>query len=159
MRRFAAIAALVSALFGPSLANAGPYTDDLSKCIVKFAAPDDQLMFIKWLFSAMALHPGVQDLAAVTDQQRDEFNRRAAGLFTRLMTADCRQQTIDAIKYEGSTAIETSFRLLGEVAMRGLMSNPRVAEGTNKLGTYFAEDQNLVSVLREAGVPDPGKSK
>jgi hypothetical protein len=37
-------------------AVAGPYGDDMAKCLVKAASPDDQTVFIKWLFAAIALH-------------------------------------------------------------------------------------------------------
>jgi hypothetical protein len=145
------IAAFLFSLAWASLATAGPYTDDLSKCLVKSTSPDDQVVFMQWMFSAMALHPAVSSLASISAEQHVTFDKKAASLFVRLMSADCRQQTIDAVKFEGATAVQTSFQLFGQVAMRGLMSNAQVADGLKTLGTYFQHDENWISVLREAG--------
>ena len=56
-------------------AVAGPYGDDMAKCLVKAASPDDQTVFIKWLFAAIALHPDVASMASISPQQRDEFSK------------------------------------------------------------------------------------
>ncbi len=159
MRRFTSIAAFLSSLVCASTAYAGPYTDDLSKCLVRSTSPDDQVVFMQWMFSAMSLHPAISDLAVITAEQRVAFDKKAAALFVRLMSADCRQQTIDAVKYEGATAIQASFQLFGQVAMRGLMSNANVADGLKTLGTYFQKDENWISVLRQAGSLPASPSK
>jgi hypothetical protein len=155
MRRLAA--AFMVLLCSIPLAKAGPYTDDLSKCLVASTTPDDQIAFMRWLFSTLALHPGVSNLASITADERGAIDNKAIDLYVRLMTADCRQQMISAIKYEGVGAIQNSFQLLGQVAMRGLMGNAKVAEGMKTLSAGFAKNQNLISLLREAGVPAAGK--
>jgi hypothetical protein len=75
------------------------------------------------------------------------------------MSADCRQQTIDAVKYEGTAAIHTSFQLFGQAAMRGLMGNAHVADGLHALTVYFHQDENWISLLREAGISPGSPSK
>lgn len=152
MDRFARIVAFLFLAFNGSVAHAGPYTDDLSKCLVKSTTADDQIAFMQWLFAALSLHPAVNNLTTLTDEQRTAFNKKAAGLFIRLMSKDCRQQTIDALKYEGTTAIQTSFQLFGAAAMRGLMSDQHVANGLEGMAVYFQQDQNWISLLRAAGV-------
>jgi len=152
MYKLASIAAIVvSACYAP-IAHAGPYTDDLSKCLVKSTTPDDQIVFMQWLFSAISLHPAINNLTTLTQDQRSAFNKKSAALFVRLMSVDCRQQTIDALKYEGTTAIQTSFQLFGAAAMRGLMSDQHVADGLEGMAVYFQQDQNWISLLRAAGV-------
>jgi len=126
----------------------------------QYAAPKaHQIAFMQWIFSAMSLHPAGSPLASITAEQRVAFDKKAAALFIRLMSADCRQQTIDALKYEGAAALQASFQLLGQVAMRGLMSDANVAEGLKQLGTYTEHDENWISVLRDAGISpkSPGK--
>jgi hypothetical protein len=152
MFRLASIAAFVVSLTLTSAAQAGPYTDDLSKCLVQSTSANDRIAFMQWMFSAMALHPAVSKLSSITPDQRVAFDKNAANLLVRLMSADCRQQTISAIKYEGTAAMQTSFQIFGQVAMRGLMGDPHVAEGLNTLGTYFANNQAWLSFLRDAGL-------
>ena len=158
MHRFAIFAAFVSALFCTAIAHAGPYTDDLSKCLVRSTSSNDEVTFMKWMFSALALHPAISSLASITPQQRAEFQKNAAALIVRLVTADCRQQALNSVKYEGVNEMETSFSVFGQAAMRDLMTNTSVSEGMSTLGTYFQNDQNWLSFLRAAGLaPQPGK--
>nr|MBO2487933.1 hypothetical protein [Gammaproteobacteria bacterium] len=48
--------------------------------------------------------PRRQTVAAVSAEQREEVNKRTAGLFMRLLTESCRQEAINVIKYEGLVA-------------------------------------------------------
>ena len=130
-------------------ANAGVYTDDLTKCLLKSASSEDQIVFVQWVFSALALHPAVQQYSKFTPAQQADLTKKAAALFTRLMTVDCRKETGSAVKYEGAAAIETSFKTLGEVASRNLFSDPHVAKGLEGLSAGFDEAE-LKKVIEEA---------
>ncbi|HUJ02850.1 MAG TPA: hypothetical protein VLW75_04365 [Rhizomicrobium sp.] len=140
-------------LAAPS-AHAGVYTDDLSKCLVKSSSPEDQKTLIIWVFSDMALHPAVKPYSAISDAQRDGFTTAAAQLMQRLLTVDCRAETVAALKYEGNSSLEESFTVLGQIAMRGLMSDPDVAKGLMALGKHVDKDK-LNQLATEAGHPPP----
>ena len=58
--------------------------------------------------------------------QRVAGRKAAADLFTRLLTVDCRAETVAAIKNEGELAIAQSFSVLGQVAMQSLVRDPDV---------------------------------
>ena len=131
--------ALGAALASP--AQAGPYSDDLAKCLVASTSDTDRSLLVRWIFSTAALHPEVASIAAVTPAQREGTNKGTGQLIERLLTATCRQQTRDALKYEGPPAIQTSFQVLGQVAMRSLMENPAVAQGFQGMGRYIDEDK------------------
>ncbi len=152
MHRFAIFAAFVSTLFCTGIAHAGPYTDDLSKCLVKSTTSNDEVAFMKWIFGALSLHPAITSLVSITPQQRAEFQKNAAALIVRLVTADCRQQALNSVKYEGVNEMETSFAVFGQAAMRDLMNNQSVSQGMSTLGTYFQDDQNWLAFLRAAGL-------
>src|SRR5580692_5230588 len=96
--KFASVALLSMASVAPALA--GPYADDLSKCLVKSSSADDQLTLMKWIFAALSAHPAVKPLANISDSQRTEFNAKAGALFERLVTKDCRTESVAALKYE-----------------------------------------------------------
>ena len=149
--RIAFVAAASAAVFaGP--ASAGVFTDDLSKCLVAKTSPDDQTAFVQWIFSAMALHPAVQPLSNIPQAKRDELDSKAGQLMMRLMTVDCRPQLVSAVKYEGNSAIEGSFGVLGEVAMKGLMADPGVNKGMEALGKGL-DGAKLQEVFKEASAP------
>lgn len=150
-----AIAAAAVALFAATgSAEAGVYTDDMTKCLVKAMSPADQSVLIQWTFSAMALHPDVRPYANITDAQRKSLDQKAAGLFQRMMTVDCRKEVVDAVKYEGTGSFEGAFAAMGEAAMRGLMSEPSVNKGMEGFVEYF--DKSKMEALFKDGKPTAG---
>ena len=75
------------------------------------------------------------------------------------MTEDCRKETVAAVKFEGPASIETGFNVFGQVAGRGLFSNPSVAAGMGRMQAYF-DVSKLEALGREAGIaPEPQKPK
>lgn len=158
MIRAAAAMMLVLALWAPaSLARAGIYTDDLAKCLVKSASANDQAALVIWIFSAMGAHPKVQAYSNMTDAQRDAATKTAAQLMQRLVTVDCRTASLDAIKFEGPSALEAGFKVLGEVAMRGLMGDSTVAAGMARLGDHV-DHASIEALFKEAGTPLGGSA-
>ena len=141
------IAILVMAESGS--AYAGPNTDDMAKCLVSSTSPADRGVFMKWLFRAMASNPEVASMASITDAQRDQIDRTAAALVLKLLTASCRQEVLQAIKYEGPGAIQASFQVFGQVAGRELMANPQVAESMGRM-TKFINQPEMSKLVAEA---------
>ncbi|WP_309644262.1 hypothetical protein [Phenylobacterium sp.] len=160
MIRAAAAMMLILALWAPaSLARAGVYTDDLAKCLVRSASDSDQEALVIWVFAAMGSHPSVQAYSSMTEVQRDAATKTAAQLMQRLVTVDCRTASIDALKYEGPSTLEAAFKVLGEVAMRGLMGNPKVAAGMARLGDHV-DSASIEALFKDAGIDlGAGKAK
>lgn len=132
-----AIAVVLGALPAAPASAAGPYTDELSKCLVRSTTPADKTLLVKWIFATMALHPDVKGLASVSDDQRAELTKATARLFEGLLTNACNSQTREALRYEGQSAVEASFSILGQVAARELFANPNVASGLAEFEKYF----------------------
>lgn len=148
MIRSVLVAAL--ALTATSGAVAGPYADDMAKCLVSSTTPEDRTLLMKWVFSALTLHPDLASLSVISDEQRDEMTKGAAELYQRLLLVSCRPATELALKNEGSKTIEYAFQILGEVAARGLFSDPHVGEGMSNLGKYFDQEK-----MKELISPSP----
>ena len=130
-------------------AVAGPYGDDMAKCLVKATTLEDRTVFIRWLFSAMALHPDVESMATITTQQREDLSKRTGALIQRLLTESCRAETQQAIRYEGLATIQYAFQIFGQAAAGDLFSNPRVASGMKDLAKYV--DQEKIKNLTTPG--------
>ncbi len=133
-------------LFQTVSVHAGPYTDELSKCIVASTTTDDRVAIVKWMFSAASLHPAVKSITSVSKEQLEEANKITAELLMRLLTESCMQQAQKAIQYEGQIAIQSSFQILGQVAGRELFSSPDVAAGMAGFEKHF-DGEKLESVL------------
>ena len=144
-------AAVVSAAFALILltapsAFAGPYSDEMAKCLVTSTSETDKNFLVKWMFAAAALHPAVKSISSVSDAQRNELNMRTAKLFEKLLTESCKSQVQTAIKYEGPSTIESAFQVLGQVAARGLFSDPAVNGFIAQLGNHI-DKQKMESVI------------
>src|SRR5580658_6709822 len=105
---------------------AGPYTDDLSKCLVASTTPTDRVALARWIFFAFSAHPSVASYSAVKASDIESANVEIGALFMKLLTNSCREKTKAALRYEGPAAIQLSFQTLGQVAGMELASNPAV---------------------------------
>ena len=124
-----------------SPASAGPYGDSLSKCVVGATTGAEKTTLVRWMFAMMALHPDVQSSSAVTPEQRGALAKQIAQLFQRLLTESCRKEAQEAIRYEGTSTIESSFSLLGQVAARELFNDPKVMEGMAEFSKYIDQEK------------------
>ena len=89
----------------PTPASAGIYTDDLSKCVVRATTASDKQLLMKWMFSAFSSNLVIASLSKVAPGDHESFDKSMALIVERLLLSDCRKEAIDAIKYEGGSAI------------------------------------------------------
>lgn len=156
MNAFSTCRLLVAVLLCSSLAHpalASVYSDDLTKCLVRSASTADKMTMVRWAFATLALHPEVRSIASVSDSQRVELNRSVATFFENLLTNSCRSTLQDAVKYEGTNAIQNSFRVLAEVSMREFMTNAEVAKGFGEFVAYINKEKMEKAVGRAAPAP------
>jgi hypothetical protein len=145
-----AAAALVAAA---EPAAAGIYGDALSKCLVAKSSAADRTLLVQWIFGAMSTHPAVKDVAESRESRRKALTGEAAALFQRLVLEDCRAETVAAVRYDGSGALEASFGVLGQVAMSDLMANPEVTRELEALGSQM-DKPRMEALMREATAPN-----
>ena len=120
-----------------SCAHAGPYGDDLSKCLVQSTTSEDKTLLVRWIFHALALNPTIAPMTEIPADKREEVDRKTAAMFEKLLAETCRTETQQAIKYESSAAVGESFKLLGQVAAKEIFSDPAVAKGTENFTNYL----------------------
>lgn len=133
--------ACLSVCLAASQAQAGIYTDDLSRCIVKSSSPKDRQDFVVFVFAAMSAHPDVRQYSRISEGERKGFATRAGQLMERLLLVDCRKEAVAAIKYEREQSISSAFGTLGETAMVDLMGNPDVDKYMNLLAEGIDESR------------------
>ena len=150
------LCALVVALAVTTTAWAGPFTDEMSKCLVRSTSEADKTLLIKWIFAAMSAHPDVRALSSVTPQQGDQLNQQTAQVVMRLLTHSCKHEARQAVEFEGEDTFKASFEVLGRVAMQGLMSDPGVAGYFNGFEKHLDGDA-LQRALYDPQKPAPAK--
>ncbi|HEY4213734.1 MAG TPA: hypothetical protein VGM84_19810 [Steroidobacteraceae bacterium] len=147
------IAGVASGL--PLLANAGPFADDLGKCLVTSTTSEDRTALVQWIFVAAAKHPAVSSMVHVTQEQVDSANKTTAALLMKLLTQSCKSEAQKAIQNEGPQTIQVSFAVLGQVAGRELFASPQVAGATAGLAKYI-DGKALQAALKPPGAPSAG---
>ena len=117
------------------LTIAEKYTDELSECLLGATSEEDKLSLVKWMFTAIALLPAVEEIPEVSLSAREQANREMADLIIKLRSRACFAETR---QNEGSIALQTSFAVLGQVAATNLFSDQSVAAGLASLERALA---------------------
>ena len=107
---------------------AGPYGDDLKRCLVESTSKRDSIVLVRWLSKALLAHPEVKDLAVIPNAKAVQIDKDFARYVERLLGENCSAQSANVIRYEDQDAIRKSFEFLGQVAMKELMDNAQVQE-------------------------------
>ncbi len=122
------VVAVVLALAPALPASAQEAPGDLQSCVVAATGPDDQRTLVQWIFSAIALHPDLADMAQVSDARREQTNRAMGALMERLLVVDCADHARQAFQAgAGDGAVGEAFARVGQMAGEGLFADPRVA--------------------------------
>jgi len=125
-----------SLIFSTSTA-AGPAGDALSGCLADNTTGKDRKELVQWIFVAVTAHPEIKPFSNVTEANREDADKKMAALATRLMTESCKVEFKKAIETEGRTGVENAFGLLGQLAMKEIMSNPSVNESFAAYAKYL----------------------
>ena len=149
--KLALLVLLFCAPFGG--ASASTYTDAMSKCLVKSANAEDRVTLMRWVFLAMAASPNVKSMVNISAEQHSAIEKKAGALIQRLLTVDCRAETLAALKHDGDSSIETAFGALGEEATNGLFADPEVDKVLSGL-TEGMDLNELGKLFKEAGITE-----
>jgi hypothetical protein len=149
MRYRAVLIGLLSCLSAG--AQAGVFTDDLSRCLVAKTSEADRTILMRWFFAAMSMSPSIADLAQINQAKLDLINKDAADLYSRLLLVDCRRETVAALKNEGVESLGEAGQVLGATAARGLMNTPGARAELSKFGD-LEDKAKWKALAEEAGV-------
>ena len=126
---------------------AGPATDSLVTCVGDSTNGRDRKLLMRWLFSAVAAHPDMSDISTVSPASREESDKAAALIFTRLLAENCAPEVRNATKFDGPEAVGKAFESLGRLAMQEMSASPEVR--TSMTGFYkFVDRKKLEAAMR-----------
>ena len=127
---FTALTFLLSILNKPIFA--GPFGDEMARCLVTSTNNRDRNKLLKWLFRVYGEHPEVSYMVDISEREKKVIDKDVADIFTRLLSEDCMDETKKAKKYEGDNSLVTAFEVLGKVAANGISKNPNVERSIGK---------------------------
>ena len=121
--------------------SAGPFTDNLTRCILVSTGKDDYTKLVNWIFRVVAEHHDIKsDVGDVySKNQKIMADVNLAEVFTKLLTRECRTESIQAFKYEQDIALFESFKMLGEISMQKMMEDPAVSKSVEEFTKYMDE--------------------
>ena len=111
---------------------AGPFSDEMAKCLVSSTNDRDITKLVKWIFRVYGDHPEVSYMVDLSDREKKVIDKDVANIFTRLLSEDCIDETKKALDYEGDNVMFNAFQILGQVAAQGFNNNPDVMKSINK---------------------------
>ncbi len=155
VRNRAGAALLTAGLLAAGPSGAGPYSDDLAKCMVRSSTPADRAEFVKFLFSAMAQHPDVASMANISPQQMEATLKGTGELIQRLLMQSCRSEAQQAIHYEGMQSVFFGFQFYGQAMAAELLGNPIVAAKLKDLNNYLDADKFKAFAAESAAAVPP----
>lgn len=148
MRTFLGAALVLSAGLLSPAAFADTTIDAVGTCLTDSTNGKDRKDLVKWIFVAVSNHPELSEMSSVTPADEEAVKQRLGQLFTRLISQDCPSEISAMVKMHGAASLSKPFEVLGAVAMRELMSDPKVAAGLSDLDRYI--DQAKVSSVLQA---------
>ena len=137
---FAALTFLLNISNQPTFA--GPFGDEVARCLVTSTNNRDKTKLVKWIFRVYGDHPEVSYMVDLSDSEKKVIDKDVAHIFTRLLSEDCIDETKKALDYEGDNVMFTAFQTLGQVAAQGFNVNPSVERSINKF-TELIEYEKL----------------
>lgn len=97
-------------------------TMELSQCLVDSTSKKERIQLVRWIYGAMSKHPHVTDLTLLSETQTHELQQTAADIFSDLFYVQCKDEVAAASDDE----VETSFSVLGKIAMQGILEHENV---------------------------------
>lgn len=122
------------------LAISGEETNKLSDCLIAATTEEDRTSLVRWVFSAMALHPAVEEIEGVSLSVREQTNREMAELLVKLLSRSCFSETRLALQSKDSQALQKGFGALGQLAATSLFFDPNVAAGLASIASYISPE-------------------
>ncbi|HEU4821737.1 MAG TPA: hypothetical protein VFS87_11355 [Qipengyuania sp.] len=133
MDRLKLLAALCAALIGTHaqaqslVATPDAASRALGQCFVLKTTGSDRLLVARWLAGAMGVGDATKGMVSVDQAAKSTTDRQMAALYTRLLAKDCAAQAAPLVKAQDMRGIEAAGGMLGEIAMKELMNDPKVA--------------------------------
>ena len=140
------------ALFGllvvsSGISAAGESSEKLSRCLISSTTPEDKQVLIRWIFGAVANHPGVSDISNLSPEKWDEISKKGAHVFQKLIAESCANESREAIINDGMNGYKSAFETLGSTAVGGLMSDPSVTKAMGDLDKYLDSDKLMKALM------------
>lgn len=141
MNRFIIALVVFVSFLTSGVAQASQEAQQFGVCLTDSMNGKERKNLAKWIFLGMSSHSIIKPYANVTENDLESSNKYVGELITRLITEDCPKQANTASKAMGSAAFEQAFKVVGEVAMQELMTEPSVGKSLGAFEKYLDQEK------------------
>lgn len=141
MFKYVCAALVVLSTFYCSATHASQEAQRFGTCLTDSMTGKERKNLAKWIFLGISTHSTIKPYANVTESDIDDVNKYVGTLITRLVTEDCPEQARAAAGVLGSAAFEQAFKIVGEVAMQELMTEPSVGQSLGAFEKYLDQEK------------------
>ena len=111
--------------------QASTTVDALSQCLVKSTTASDKTTVLQWTFAALAQHPDLNAMSAISATQKEQLDKNLAQVLQRILVEQCSSQTKAVIQTDGLEAVGESFQELGTITGNEILKTPQVKNQLN----------------------------
>ena len=141
-----AVLAIALLLAAPAL-RASESTDGLATCLTGATPKDDRRVLVRWIYSAMSVHPDLRDVSAIDDPRRAGLEADAAKVMERLIADDCATHVRAVLLSDGTDGFSTAFEALGRIAMQDFLEQPDVQRASTAIGSRIDQKRVMKALL------------
>lgn len=127
MKRICLVGLTALMVSASALAQQGGDGDNLSACLSQALGPAERTTLTRWVFASMARSPDLQDMAVISESQRQTINAATAALVQRVLTQTCREPVVEALRRNGAGAMRSALQTIAMSAGRDVIGSPPVA--------------------------------
>ena len=125
--------------------------------MVGHITPSDEDAMLTFTFALISLSPKLTAYTSLTDAQRGTINQAWADLHTRLLTKDCRAETVLVLKAEGEGGIIPGLKTIAGAAMRAMLASPQAHASVLDIAKLYRNTPQMDALRAQAGLPPNSK--
>ena len=122
-------------------ANAGPYQDDLIKCVNRNITDSDKVNLAGFIVLAFSSLPEMQGIVFIDEIRSESLIKAYTETIERLVLYDCYDESKLVVKFEGSESLASATNLIGQMTMRDNLSDPNVVRLFDRMEQYSSPDK------------------
>lgn len=121
--------------------QAGPYGDDLTKCLLSNATDDDKENILKWQFVLASKYPANSRFYSPPELADEMTSLVTAGIFYRLTEVDCKKEKDIVEKLEGKPSVANSLAMLTNSSWGRLFKSQAVNDYVAMTDKFYAKEK------------------
>lgn len=109
-------------------------------CIDRSTSPEERKALAIWVYTALSAHSDLDDLTLIEPALKSISEQKAAKIFARLLSNDCKAETITAAAEEDTIGVEDSlkihkanYKILITYALKAVSENKKARQSVNQI--------------------------